>query len=125
MKKKFFLQGGCQQICERLADRIGRERLTLNSPVDEIERKSDSSMTVRLQTGKEFTTKTIVLAIPVHRIPLLKFQPSLSSTRQHLYANMPAGNMIKFIATYETVSREVFNKFACFIMRKKSQLLNA
>ncbi|CAG0898091.1 unnamed protein product [Cyprideis torosa] len=99
--QEYKIKGGTQQICELLADQIGRENVLLNHFVSCI-KQSKESVEVRTKDGKVFSSRYLIVTIPPHRIPFLQFDPPLPEVRRIMYENIPAGNLTKFVATYET-----------------------
>lgn len=55
------------QIIDCLSEVIGNEKIDLNSPVVSINQSNDMCI-VKTQSGKEFESKFVVMAIPPHLI---------------------------------------------------------
>ncbi|XP_041914302.1 probable flavin-containing monoamine oxidase A [Alosa sapidissima] len=98
--QEFRVKGGTQQLSECLAERIGTERVRLNSPVMAIW-QGDDSVEVRTPT-ESFSCRLVIVTCPPHMAARLQYQPALPTERQQLCQHMPVGHMIKFIITYPT-----------------------
>ncbi len=116
------VEGGAQEICERLASRLGRTAKPGSSNVEDaavvLGQQAESVTT----TGKEdetsaatvVTTKDVesgrrrrwrcrrlVCTVPPHALRLLRFEPRLPDAVRHAAEAMTAGEMVKFVAVFE------------------------
>ncbi len=89
-------KGGNQQLAERLADAIGRERISLETPVRAIKIK-DKSATVTLADGKTLEADDVVLAAPPGTWKRISFTPPLPPQLSPQMANQ-----IKFLSAVRT-----------------------
>ena len=62
-----FFQGGMFQVIDCLSQAIGSDNIELNSPVVSIDQSNDLCL-VKTQSGKEYQSKFVVVAIPPHLI---------------------------------------------------------
>ncbi|XP_062410643.1 probable flavin-containing monoamine oxidase A [Sardina pilchardus] len=98
--QEFRVKGGTQQLSECLAERIGTERVRLNSPVTAIWQGDDG---VEVKTPTEsFSCRVVIVTCPPHMAAQLEYQPALPMERQQLSRHMPVGYLNKFIITYPT-----------------------
>ncbi|XP_030624997.1 probable flavin-containing monoamine oxidase A [Chanos chanos] len=98
--QEYRVKGGTQQLSERLAKQVGRERVRLGAPVTAVRQTADTAE-VKTANGT-FTCKIVIVTCPPHLAAQIQYQPSLPAGRQHLTQNMPVGHMMKFIITYPT-----------------------
>jgi monoamine oxidase len=82
---------GNQQLAERLADRIGRERILLKMPVTHVE-QSSSGVRVRLADGRVLDGDQVVVAVPPGTWNRIAFDPVLPA---HIHPQV--GSNVKFL----------------------------
>lgn len=93
------VQGGAQQISERLVKLIGKENVKLSSPAKAIHQ--DTSLTeVITENDDHFLTKFVIMAIPLQLAANIEFKPPLPEKRRLLLNNMPMGHLTKYVCTY-------------------------
>jgi monoamine oxidase len=89
---------GAQTLSERLADRIGRERLHLGDPVRTIEH--DNQHVVVHTDSRSWSAGRVIVAAPLALLDRLRFEPELPPLRDQLHQRTPMGNTVKFFAAY-------------------------
>ena len=72
-----YFQGGAQQISEKMALSLGKDRVLLSTPVQSIS-EADDRVLVKTKTGAVFKCHKVILAVPPNQ--LSKF---LVCSRQH------------------------------------------
>lgn len=82
---------GNQQLAEKLADGIGRERITLKTPVTHVH-TSSSGVKVRLADGRTLEGDQIVVAVPPNTWNRIAFDPVLPA---HIQPQV--GSNVKFL----------------------------
>lgn len=92
--------GGLQQVPERLAERLGSERILLGRPVRSL-RWSDDGVEVRTDTATIGARRAIV-AVPPNLVNRIAFDPPLPRLRQQALQHQSLGLVIKVHATYAT-----------------------
>lgn len=110
------MEGGTNQITERLADVVGCQALHLNSAVYCIEQqenaeaeaeegsKSDGPrprVTVKTLNGRTFTGERVIMATPPAVQQKIHYQPPLPAMRNQLLQRTPQGTVFKCIVYYE------------------------
>jgi len=91
---------GAQQISERLAGKLGRGGVALDTPVHRITYGSGG---VQVDTPKQaYTARACIVAIPPALTAALTFTPPLPPNRAQLLQRMPQGSLIKCIITYRS-----------------------
>lgn len=98
-ERKFV--GGSQQISIAIADKIGRDRVLLESPVCIIQQNTEE-VTVTDIYGKKYTANHVVMAIPPPLQQKITFEPNLPSLRNQLIQRIPMGSVIKTFMYYKT-----------------------
>ena len=95
------IKGGNDQICGRMADRLG-DAVTFNAPVIAIE-QSDSAATVTVdgRSGRDSVQADyVVVTAPIHVQSKIRFTPALSSLRQEANRQMmPTPVLRSFVQT--------------------------
>ncbi|CAA0128511.1 Putative flavin-containing monoamine oxidase AofH [Mycolicibacterium vanbaalenii] len=91
---------GTQQIAVRMADELG-DRVVLGAPVQRIERRPDSTLTVAT-AGGEFSGRAVVVAIPPAHRAGIEFEPALPPEHRELARHWPQGRLSKAYAAYQT-----------------------
>lgn len=93
------LVGGAQQLSERLADRVGREHVLLDSPVTAVEQ--DAARVVVHTPRRSLAARAAVLAVPPALADQIAFAPALPAARAELHRGTPMGSVIKCVVAYE------------------------
>lgn len=94
------VQGGTQQISERLAERVGFERILFNKVVHYIHQDS-KGVKVRTLDGHEFHGSAIVLALPPPLLNKIHFDPCLPPLKAQMIQKYPMGSVIKIMIYYK------------------------
>jgi monoamine oxidase len=81
MDKK--IKGGNDQLAERFADAIGRDRIQCNDPVILVEQEPGKKAKITCGSGKIYTADRIICAIPTFSIGRINWQPGLPQRIQH------------------------------------------
>lgn len=89
---------GAQSISERLADRVGRDRVRLRAPVRQIEHGA-GEVVVRAD-GVEITAQRVILSLPPPLVRRITFNPSLPPVRAQLEQRCAMGATVKVFAHY-------------------------
>lgn len=84
-------KGGNQQLAGKLADAIGRDRITLGMPVTHV-RTSESGVSVTLADGKTLEGDQVIVAVPPNTWNRIAFDPVLPS-----HIHLQVGSNIKFL----------------------------
>jgi len=96
--------GGMQQLCIKMAEKIGNEKIKLNDPVLKIRYDAELNKTkccqVTTNSGKEYFAKKIIVALPPINQQKIHFTPALSPMRTQLNQRYPMGTVIKSIIYY-------------------------
>jgi monoamine oxidase len=120
------VEGGTMQISERIAQRIGEQRVILSDPVHQVlydqsarailtslnesNRSALSSQLtsatgtfclVQTLSGKQFVTRKVIMAMPPTMQSKIHFEPALPAMRNQLMQRQPMGSVNKFIIYYE------------------------
>ena len=90
---------GAQSLCTRMADALG-DRVRLGHAVRAIEQDA-SGVTVHTAQGT-FRASRAILALPPALLGKIDFAPAMSAQRALVHTQMPAGSVIKCIASYKT-----------------------
>ncbi|XP_063961702.1 probable flavin-containing monoamine oxidase A [Lytechinus pictus] len=96
------IKGGAQSISTKLRETIGQSNVLLSEPVVSVDQNSGSTVKVRTLSGKSFSCKYIVNAIPMNCSETIQYIPKPPLKRQMLMSYTRSGNLLKFIATYKT-----------------------
>lgn len=99
--QEFKLQGGTNQISERLADCIGIDKVLLNKPVHFIDQTNTEIVTVRTLDGNEYYARYLIMAIPPAVQQKVHYNPPLPAMRNQLIQRAPQGSVFKTIVYYE------------------------
>ncbi|PPH42471.1 putrescine oxidase [Rathayibacter sp. AY1C9] len=92
--------GGLQQVPERLAERLGAERVLLGHPVRSV-RYGDDGVEVRAD-GVVLRARRAIVAVPPNLVGRISFDPPLPRLRQQALQHQSLGLVIKVHATYAT-----------------------
>lgn len=90
---------GAQALSERLADRVGRDRLRLSYPVDRVV-QTDEGVTVSGPAG-EATASRIVVAIPPPLAAKIAWEPGLPVRKQRRLEAATMGRTVKVMGFYD------------------------
>lgn len=92
--------GGLQQVPERLAERLGAERVVLDAPVRSVHWDADG---VEVRTDDATVrARHAVVAVPPNLVGRIAFDPPLPRLRQQSLQHQSLGLVIKVHATYAT-----------------------
>lgn len=92
------LEGGTQQICERIAAELG-EAVSLGSPVKSIRR--DAGRAVLKSGRRSIKAARVIVAVSPAIAGRIEFTPDLPAPREALGQHMPMGAYMKGVAVYE------------------------
>jgi len=90
--------GGAQQIVELLADRLGREHLLLNAPVDRIG-QGDDGVCVECGASK-VSARYLICTVPLALVDRIHFDPALPTMRDQLNQRVSMGATVKVLVVY-------------------------
>lgn len=98
-QERKFTQGACT-ICERLAERLGSERILLDSPVQSIEQIETEGVTVvTASSGSRdahvYKVKYVVVALAPTLYSKISWKPQLPQAKSKLAAATSIGSIIK------------------------------
>jgi len=97
-ERKFV--GGSQQISDKMAEKLGWDRVLISTPVVGINQTSADEVIVRTLKGKELKTKYVILACPPMLQMKIHFEPPLPPLRNQLMQRTPMGTVMKVILYY-------------------------
>jgi monoamine oxidase len=92
--------GGSQQISERLADRIGREKILFNQPVLSVIQDADG-VSVITARGLMIRGRRLIIAMSPTMANQIHYQPELPPARRQLMMRIPQGSCRKCIIGYK------------------------
>ncbi|WP_205873494.1 flavin monoamine oxidase family protein [Mycobacterium camsae] len=93
--------GGAVGICERLADRLGRQQIQLSSVVRAVQPDRDH-VVLRLRGDQAVRAEHVVVAVDPASCGRIDFGPLLSVGRQQLHRRFRMGSGIKYHIAYPT-----------------------
>jgi monoamine oxidase len=93
--------GGSMQISERMAEKVGKDRVLLNKPVVGIT-QTNNEVIVRALDGTEYKGKYLIMALAPPMQHKIHFSPPLPPLRNQLNQRCPMGSVMKAIVYYET-----------------------
>ncbi len=93
---------GTQAFSTRLAERLGHERLRLETPVHRIV-QTDDEVVVHTDDGS-IRARLVVVALPPHLAGRLQFEPALPALRDQLLMRWAMGATTKVLAFYPEAS---------------------
>lgn len=105
--QEFKVSGGTNQISERLADCVGKDRVLLDHPVyyleqkQNIEEENGDLVLIRTVNGEEFQCRHVIMATPPAVQQKIHYQPALPPLRNQLIQRAPMGAIMKCILYYE------------------------
>lgn len=91
--------GGTQQIPEGLAAKLGKDALTLDSPVRKVVTVGDH--TTVYADRITVVARRVVIAVPPPMIPRIVYDPPLSAMKDLLYQRLPLGSTGKALVIYD------------------------
>ena len=91
--------GGSVSLCERLADRLGPNRVRLGAAVTAVEQSGDK-VTVRTVGDRTVAAKRVILAVDPATCARIDFGPGLPTGRRRLHDTFAMGSGIKFHLAY-------------------------
>lgn len=95
------VDGGTQQISERIADRLGSDSVLLNKPVVAITQKNNE-VVIKTLDSHEYRSKYIIMALAPPMQHKIHYNPPLPPLRNQLNQRCPMGSVMKVIVYYET-----------------------
>ncbi|XP_071955677.1 amine oxidase [flavin-containing]-like [Antedon mediterranea] len=98
-EKKFI--GGSQQISIGLMNKIGKERVILDSPVYSLDQSGDVAV-IKTLNEKTYKAKHVIIAMSPGLTQKIHFNPPLPPLRNQLAARSPMGSVIKCMVYYKT-----------------------
>ncbi|ELU05226.1 hypothetical protein CAPTEDRAFT_132959, partial [Capitella teleta] len=98
-ERKFV--GGAMQLSEKMAERIGAEKIHFNDTVIRIEEK-EGAVKVITESGNIHQADYIISAIPATLLNRMKFDPVLPPLKIQLIQRLPMGSIIKTMTFYKT-----------------------
>jgi monoamine oxidase len=102
-ERKFL--GGSQQISEKVAQKLGDERVLLNKAVYAINRVEDNNngevTVVKTLDGNEYRTRHLIMALSPAMQAKFHFSPPLPPLRNQLIQKCPMGSVIKVNIYYK------------------------
>ena len=99
VSERWRILGGAQQMCTRLAERLG-DRVHLADPVISLD-WSDDGVVVYTDLDGEFHAARVIVAMPPNLAGRLDYYPVLPVARESLTSRFPVGHVIKIQAVYE------------------------
>jgi monoamine oxidase len=116
--------GGTQQICHRIMDEIGHNKVLLQKIVKEIDWDTEKSrrgvnemddewghstgqhnpntLTIRCEDGSHYSTRSIIITLAPSLYSTIQFKPYLSAPKRLLAEKMLCGSVIKVVLRYST-----------------------
>eukprot|EP00117_Sycon_ciliatum_P005032 scpid52888/ scgid5829/ Probable flavin-containing monoamine oxidase A len=90
-------------LCLKLADKIGRDRITLADPVVAVEQnEADEIVMVTCTSGRTIKCRRVIITVPYHLQDRITFSPRLPTSLKTFTMQQSPGHLIKFIVTYQT-----------------------
>ncbi|WFD32416.1 monoamine oxidase [Malassezia sp. CBS 17886] len=98
------IKGGTGLLATRLAKKLGKHSIKLESPVASIARgdQKNSTYTVTTKSGKEYRGRHIIVAMSPPMAEKIEFQPELPASRRAVQQKMKMGSIGKGIAVFKT-----------------------
>jgi monoamine oxidase len=93
------IAGGTQQISERLADAVGRDRILLEHPVSAV-RQDDSGVTIEA-AGRSLRAKEAIVSVPLALAGRIAYEPLLPPMRDQIHQRVAMGSTVKVFALYD------------------------
>lgn len=109
------INGGTQQLSERLQELIGRQHILLNKPVCRIDQTLGPFVVVSTIDGAHFKADYLICAISPHLLLKIHHQPSLPAPKNLLAQRSPMGQVAKVILYYERPFWKDYNFSGCFM----------
>ncbi|VDL72521.1 unnamed protein product [Nippostrongylus brasiliensis] len=102
------VEGGMQQIAQRMAEDLGNDRILLHRAVErfEIDEANDTTTVHAYSTDNVtekvvYTCSQVICAIPMNQCRKLTFSPPLPTHKRQLFESCIPSNYIMFIITFE------------------------
>ncbi|KAI8743739.1 amine oxidase [flavin-containing] B isoform X1, partial [Biomphalaria glabrata] len=95
------LVGGNQQICHRLSDQVGHDRIILDSPVVHIDQTGNDVIVTSLP-GLKYKCNQVIVTTPLSIQAKMSYNPPLPAHRNELIQRVPMGSVMKAFAYYDT-----------------------
>ncbi len=109
----YHCEGGNQQLAEKLADAIGRERILLNSPVAALKIETDKVI-VTCSDGRTFTADDAILSAPPSVWDGIRFDPALPDV-----LHPQTGRNIKYLVSLKNRFWKTDNLAAEFVGQRQ------
>ncbi|KAL5018930.1 hypothetical protein ScPMuIL_004652 [Solemya velum] len=94
------VEGGTQQISQKMAKLVGEGAVLLNQPVVKVTQLADH-VDVTTATNKLFRSKRVIFAVPPPQLGHIHFEPGLPYPKLNMIKRMPMGHLNKVIITYK------------------------
>ncbi|ELT92234.1 hypothetical protein CAPTEDRAFT_171408 [Capitella teleta] len=94
------IEGGAWRISHRLADRIGKKNIHLNTAITRIHQTS-SKVIVTTEGLDTYQCDRAIVALPPHQAARIEFSPPLPVEKLQVITRMPPGDITKVIVTYK------------------------
>ncbi|MBJ7330762.1 MAG: FAD-dependent oxidoreductase [Solirubrobacteraceae bacterium] len=92
--------GGSMLVCERVAEQLGKDAVTYDSPARRVVTEGDRT-TVHAD-GVTVVAKRVIVAVPPPLIPRISYEPLLSGLKDQICQHSPMGSVGKAVAVYDT-----------------------
>jgi monoamine oxidase len=91
--------GGTQQIPEKLAATLGKQTVTIGSPVRFV--RTRGRTTTVTSDRITLTARRVIVAVPPPMAVRIVYEPGLAALKDQLYQRLPLGSIGKAIAIYD------------------------
>lgn len=95
------IEGGTQQICEKIVEKIGAEKVLTSKAIYSIDQTS-SYVTVKTVDGFEYKSRHAIVAFAPSLQMKIHYAPPLPPLRNQMLQRFPMGSVMKCIVYYET-----------------------
>ncbi len=92
--------GGSSEIPNKLAEKVGRDRIVFGAFVQTIEHSPDS-VTVTVRGGQQYRAKQVIVAIAPTLAGRITYDPPLSGKRDQMTQRIPQAHAVKVFAVYD------------------------
>ncbi|RWS06832.1 amine oxidase-like protein [Dinothrombium tinctorium] len=93
------IDGGAMQICEKIVEYLGVQKVMLNKAVYSIKSENNYEL-IKTLDGCEFKSRNVILAIPPCVQAKIHFSPALPALRNQMLQRFPMGCVMKCILYY-------------------------
>ncbi|KXJ13385.1 Amine oxidase [flavin-containing] A [Exaiptasia diaphana] len=114
--QEFKIVGGSQQISNRLANRIGSDKVHLGSDVTHIYQQDSGSVLITCGYGVQYKAKKVISTVPPALLNRIRFNPPLPGLKLQAYQRMPVGSIIKTVTFYDKTfwrQKDLSGMFTC------------